>query len=213
MNAAKAKLAELDGISLSPTLGNLTNDFVEFASRIERTLANLDDTDRKEAVSDFRQRLAPVRPDFTDELQLRFVQSVVLDLIAHGWSLRVKEDSVYIVPHDIDQHSTEELVRNSHLVGRDAQPRERSVREFVKGMERKRLFKNAWHNIFSVMRDGKDLVEKLAEVNRIEDTAAKIAAGEDHGMTICFAFWKCLKSYDVAFDLHSLGISTSHCIH
>jgi hypothetical protein len=52
-------------------------------------------------------------------------------------------------------------IREGHLLERDAQLREPSVREFIKGMEQRRLGANGWFSIFSLMRDGRELGRKL----------------------------------------------------
>jgi hypothetical protein len=44
-----------------------------------------------------------------------------------------------------------------------------SVTDFVKKMERRRLHGKEWHSIFSVMRDGRDLAEKLKKVESFQD--------------------------------------------
>jgi hypothetical protein len=52
-------------------------------------------------------------------------------------------------------------IRAQELVKRDAQLAQRSVRDFVGSMERKRLFENRFVSIFDLMRDGKQLAQDL----------------------------------------------------
>src|SRR5262249_52781865 len=52
-------------------------------------------------------------------------------------------------------------IRRGHLLERDLQLKEPSVREFIARMEQRRLSPTGWHSIFSLMRDGRDLAEKL----------------------------------------------------
>lgn len=62
-----------------------------------------------------------------------------------------------------------ERVRRGHLIERDAKLANRAVTEFVRGMERQRLTPKGWHSIFSVMRDGVELSERLAHAARTKD--------------------------------------------
>ena len=48
-------------------------------------------------------------------------------------------------------------IRAAHLIERDAQLCQPSVRRFVREMERRRLHKGEWRSIFTLMRDGREL--------------------------------------------------------
>jgi len=52
---------------------------------------------------------------------------------------------------------------------RDAQLRTPAVRVFVKGMEQRRLSKQGWTSVFSVMRYGRELAQKLREARAAPD--------------------------------------------
>jgi hypothetical protein len=108
----------------------------------------------------------------TEVVDLLFVKSVLLDLLAVGWEIRMSGADVLItLPLSYQNkslHASKETVRLGHLAGRDAQLREESVAEFIKGMERRRLNRNGWHSIYSLMRDGRELSEKLFKANAIK---------------------------------------------
>jgi hypothetical protein len=97
----------------------------------------------------------------TAQLEARFTIHVLLDLVGQGWMVRADRDGVWLRPPDKVLPSRDR-VRRVHLQERDAQLQDASVREFVERMERRRLTKTGWHSIFSVMRDGRDLRDKLA---------------------------------------------------
>ena len=62
-----------------------------------------------------------------------------------------------------------ERVRSSLLMERDAQLLTPAVRAFVLGMEQRRLSKQGWTSIFSVMRDGRELAKSLREIRALPD--------------------------------------------
>ena len=152
--------------------------FLQFCKSVDHILRDGNLT-RFAALDQLREEL-PGDYDLlrTEQLKLHFASRVILDLVYQGWELEVNGSSVQIrslQPRDAP-HATKEQVRTGHLLGRNAQLRERSVIEFIKGMERRRLYAKGWHSIFSLMRDGRELAEKLAAANAIEDEQAREAA-------------------------------------
>lgn len=137
--------------------------------RLSRELkAGDDEKDRREAVGRFRADIRPIGKSPTvEDLKSLVYLNVVADLVAHDWTISVlTKNRIKLVLDDSgeDAHSKEQ-VRNRHLLERDAQLRELSVRDFISGMERRRLTANGWHSIFSLMRDGRELAAQLDEVN------------------------------------------------
>ncbi len=66
--------------------------------------------------------------------------------------------------------------RRRHLLARDLQLKETSVRDFIRGMEKRRLTSKGWQSIFSVMRDGSELKKLLNEVRHLATEDKKIDA-------------------------------------
>src|SRR5262249_40414257 len=101
-------------------------------------------------------------------------------LVAHGWSLSTltKRRIKLALDESGDEMRSKEQVRNRHLLERDEQLREPSVREFVSAMERRRLTPKGWHSIFSLMRDGSQLAEQLRFINEIQDEQRENRLGE-----------------------------------
>ena len=113
-----------------------------------------------------------------DAQALRVSLAILFDLSLQGWKLEVTRSGVRGKPPDPDDKSPEgekRRLRNSHLHERDNQLRQRSTREFVRKMERKHQGPQGWASIFSVMRDGRELTEKLLEAATIPQGPAQIA--------------------------------------
>ena len=98
------------------------------------------------------------------EVGLKFACSAVVDVVAQGWQLSVGKAEVELRSPSPEGASPDEVkrrIREGHLLERDAQLREASVREFIKSMEQRRLGPQGWVSIFSLMRDGRELGRKL----------------------------------------------------
>lgn len=99
---------------------------------------------------------------------LVFCLHVVCDLCAQGWALRVDSDGIAARPPRRGAATVSEdkaRVRAAHLVERDAQLDQAPVRRFLAQMERRRLHNGAWHSVFSLMRDGRELAAALRAAN------------------------------------------------
>src|SRR5206468_1423265 len=95
----------------------------------------------------------PSAPLRTDDLRLRLVSNVLLDLKLQGWTLEVT-NQITLKERSGEPESlldSKQRVRNQHLAERNAQLREQSVAEFIQSMERRRLTHKGWHSIFSLM--------------------------------------------------------------
>src|SRR5215217_5224670 len=136
---------------LQPNVGELANDSVQFCKRLVKRLDN-DDSTRDEVLESFKTNIKSTNGlATTSEVDLLFVQSVVLDLVSQDWRLSVNGSSVELfspVPH-ANSSSAKDSVRRGHLLGRNAQLKEPSVAEFISGMERRRLTDKGWHSILS----------------------------------------------------------------
>src|ERR1051325_3044199 len=157
-------------VVLRPEVGELSNNFVHFCRRLVKSLNN-GESSRNEVLERFKEKIKKTKGlATTDVVDLLFVESVVLDLVSQDWQLSVTGSLVQLFapsPHD-DSSSAKDRVRRGHLLGRDAQLREPSVAEFIGGMERRRLTSKGWHSIFSLMRDGKDLADRLRKLSKTE---------------------------------------------
>jgi hypothetical protein len=94
---------------------------------------------------------------------LVFYINVICDLRAQGWTLRLTRRKVLAVAPTNGLVAAEEKarIRAAHAVDRDIQLQQPSVRRFIEEMERRRLHKGEWFSIFSLMRDGRELADRL----------------------------------------------------
>jgi hypothetical protein len=100
-----------------------------------------------------------------NELKLMVAKNLLLDLSTQGWRVSIRSGGISLTSYSEGNGGlAKEVIRNRHLQERDAQLREPSVINFVQSMERHRLTSKGWHSIFSVMRDGRELSESLAEL-------------------------------------------------
>lgn len=117
------------------------------------------------AVQDFRRRAlnSLIGNLAADTAEMRVAFSVLVDLFAQGWSIRVENDEIYCARPlaNLDAASEKNRVRSGLMIARDEQLREPSVRAFIQAMERSRLYEGKWVSIFSLMRDGIELAANL----------------------------------------------------
>jgi hypothetical protein len=114
-----------------------------------------------------------------DRKPLRVLVAVLCDLKSKGWRFKCKEGIVSVAgPEDLGGSILEQKdrVRSSLLVERDSQLRLAAVRAFVKGMEQRRLGTKDWSSIFSVMRDGRELADKLRLARAKPNGPERVAA-------------------------------------
>lgn len=108
-------------------------------------------------------------------LHLRICVSLFCDLRAQQWRLRLHGDQIEATPPNrdhLDPAEQKQHVRAGHLLERDAQLADAATRRFISGLERRQPHGSGWRSIFSLMRDGRDLAEKLA-------SARELTAGPD----------------------------------
>lgn len=140
----------------------LPGDFGPDLLHVARQLAVADEAVRRAHVHGIRKKLGSRLPALCtkEELANRVAAHVLCDLAGQGWTVRVSGAKISLCASK-DQIVPKERVRVVHMRERDAKLREKSVREFVEKMERRRLTATGWHSIFSLMRDGRELSDQL----------------------------------------------------
>lgn len=171
MQSARQASLDLNREALSP-------EVEEFAKSLSGGLARSTDTATKAAlISRLRQQLRDVSiPSSISKLRSLFLRHVLLDLCNQGWSVKLRRDRLEMSASDNSGESLQAAklrIQEQHLQERDAQLRESSVRDFIQQMERRRLTSVGWHSIFSVMRDGTELSQKLRQANEITDAEVR----------------------------------------
>jgi hypothetical protein len=170
---------ERDWFALEPELNGLRRQFVNFCRRVATESEQLDEQLRCEALGGLRpdaslERANAPLPD--DWVKLQLAKNVVLDLAGQNWQLKVERGRVHVHSPALSGRSPvdeKDRVRRGHLIERDVQLSQRATNDFIKDMERQRLDTDGWHSIFSLMRDGRDLAEKLRTASAITDKDAR----------------------------------------
>ncbi len=91
------------------------------------------------------------------------------DLAEQGWGIRIRSGQVEvqqsaIVEVDVEREKT--IIRRQELIKRDAQLAKETVRQFIQSMEQRRMFRDEFVSIFSLMRNGKELASQLSRIAR-----------------------------------------------
>src|ERR1041385_5258161 len=153
-------------VRLEPNLPGQLAAFREFCVLLLKLLKVAQSKGRQRALDQARtdiQRIGKRTPS-KSEVALRFACSIVVDMVAQGWELTVGENHIEVLAPCAGTGSRDDVkqrIREGHLLERDAQLREGSVREFIRSMEQRRLGPFGWVSIFSLMRDGEELSSKL----------------------------------------------------
>lgn len=148
-------------------------DFVRMLSRLEA-----DDEDR---LDDALDEFLTGAPNWAtkDRQRLWTLAHVLTDVARQGWALRVRGKVLSVQPPseiEADPVAEKVRVRRQEQIKRDEQLRQPAVREFVRSMERRRLHNGRFVSIFSLMRDGRELVGSLrsAVAEGGEDALARV---------------------------------------
>ena len=107
-----------------------------------------------------------VRDAATDPT-LRAALSILLDLVAQGWDLRLLDggDVALRMPRAVVDPAVEKArVRYQELLKRDEQLSKDSVRRFIERMESPKEYRGSFVSILNLMRDGEDLAAKLRDL-------------------------------------------------
>lgn len=171
-------------IPLKPTLETRAQEktFLTLASEIASWLVNPPKVDRAGEIA--RRRIAAL--DGLDHVKgegdatgLKLSTSVLYDLVAHGWAVRVDGNGAWVSrpSYESDLATTaKDRVRESEVHARDAQINEPQIREFIREMEVRRLWSGEWVSVFNLMRDGGDLALRLQKAKEEADPELRAEA-------------------------------------
>src|SRR5205807_5040648 len=152
-----------------PRMEQFAEELAEFCRSLEVCLApGLDATARSRGLHSLRELASKYRnrPSLS-ELKYMVLCNLVLDFAAHGWTVETHGREIGLRSNRASENDSPEAakdrIRAKHLLERDAQLLEPSVREFIFASERRRLTSKGWHSIYSVMRNGEELAERLRD--------------------------------------------------
>lgn len=119
---------------------------------------------------DLRQEMLNEEHDLTPRVWpvVKAACLLIADLVEQQWEIRIRNGLVQVRQQQNGQLSAgkqKALVRHQELVKRNAQLCRESVRTFVSSMERVRVFDGEFVSIFSLMRDGREMANRIAEIN------------------------------------------------
>ena len=174
-------------LHLAPRFGSeeLDRRFVDFCSALsQETTMTPDGLLSSQTLRRFRRGLSVIksRTYSMEDIKFHMACSVVLDLVAQTWKLKVADGGVVIhSPLQLDNSPVleKERVRKAHLIERDATLAKRTITDFVRGMERQRLTSKGWHSIFSLMRDGKELAQQLTVLDNASHRGDQVSLASD----------------------------------
>ena len=166
-------------IKLDPNLGSLKSTFIDFCGSFAIRLSRCEENQTLQVINELRNKLLHgiPTPPTAKALDLAFAQSAVLDLLGVGWKMKAKKTEVYMTPpvqNGASPLEQKDTVRRGHLIERDSQLRQKSVRKFIKRMENRSLTDRGWHSIFSLMRDGRALASELHDITSIDDEEKQV---------------------------------------
>jgi hypothetical protein len=173
--------SDRDWFVLKPELNGFSRQFANFCKRVENESQASHEQPRREALRSLRHEisLANAKVPLSDDwVKLQLAKNVVLDLAGQSWQLKIEGGNVHVhspMPAQGSAGDEKDRVRQGHLIERDIQLSQRATDEFVKDMEQQRLGPSGWCSIFSLMRDGRDLAEKLRVASVILDKGARAA--------------------------------------
>ena len=106
-----------------------------------------------------KARLLATAHEAGDQSQrVRFIISLLFDLRCQGWEISVRGKAIHILRPDLADKAS---MRASLAVARDKQLQQPAARAFIEKMQRSRPWNQKWVSIFDLMRDGRELGEKL----------------------------------------------------
>src|SRR5205823_6452671 len=104
---------------------------------------------------------------------------VLADLVKQGWQVRVTGTLLSIARPEVGNDGDagpRRRVRSQLHAERDEQLQQPAVRQFVQAMESRSLYLDQFVSIFSLMRDGRDLAARLADLRSLPSDAERLAA-------------------------------------
>jgi len=159
---------------MNPTVGILKPQFrtsrklwLRFCEYVERfTAVDSSSPESDGVIETVRMEALNSKVSHLHQAMFSATVSVLADLRLQGWTFQITKAGVELQRplSQLDPDLERTRIRRIHAVNRNAQLLRDSVRKFVKNMEKSRLGRDGWVSIFSLMRDGRELAEKLKKL-------------------------------------------------
>lgn len=156
-------------------------EFLLFAHELKRVLSRRTPEQKYDILANQKEKTITLNggKNFHKNTDLIFCESLLIDLLLQDWELKIKNDKIKLelyIADEVGKNALEEKAktRRRHLLARDTQLNEPSVKEFICGMEKRRLTNKGWHSIYSLMRDGKELTEELRNIQTLKNVDEQV---------------------------------------
>lgn len=176
-------MSKASWLHLHPKLGNGSVSR-QLLANLVRSLPQSDASQPEEKEADierFRKKSYRERMTWPQQTAnaLSATLNIITDLAKQGWRFKVEGTDIYGQPPPTLDIETERERRRLQLAARrNEQLREDSTRSFVAMMEHTKPSPRRRISVFSMMRDGRDLAARLAEL-KVTDTSSTITAAID----------------------------------
>jgi len=165
-------------LTLTPSLNVLLPEFTRRCAAMQKRMNDANAVSI-ELIRELRNTFLtslpkPKKGEQAEEVQLLATLSVMIDLLTQGWRIIATDPVVIEFPVSVSVEEEKARIRQAHLIDRDSQITEPAVKEFVQGMEKRRLTPRGWHSIFSLMRDGEDLAQKLRQITEVDNPELQV---------------------------------------
>ena len=175
---------EREIIDIRPRLSNKhQQEFLIFCQRIKKHLRKKNTGERVNWLVQEKEIVNKVYSgkSFHSNTDLAFIENLLLDLMLQDWELIIQRGNIkleLLTADENDKNIDEEKAktRRRHLLARDIQLKQVSVKEFIKNSEKRRITATGWHSIYSVMKDGSELSKQLSQINVLATEEDKINA-------------------------------------
>ena len=161
--------------------GNQEKGYKDFCKSLKR-LSSIKGNDQIfQGIIQYREKTnetIPTEPDYDSLKRVSYIH-YLLDLVEQGavYKKLKKQDGLCLVTSP-DKNNFDSY-RRILTLRRDDQLRVHSVKDFVKNLQKFRLYNNSWYSIHSLMRDGRELKEKLFKINNITDEDERKSSLDD----------------------------------
>lgn len=156
---------------------------LELADEVKGICATNDVCERNHLLERARQRLGNhrARPRSKDAQRQLTAANVFLDLAKQGWQVNVENNGIWVArpTSPLDAEADRQHIRQQLHAERDEQLRQESVRVFIRSMETNRFHKGKSVSVYSLMRDGRDLADKLRAGKQAIEPYIQFVRGEE----------------------------------
>jgi hypothetical protein len=151
---------------------NAVGEFIQVARDIKALLAKTSDIPDNVLLERHRTSVLSKRLRMKEESKQAFwaAVSVLIDIVKQGWEIIIEKKTVYVRrPVIRSKNKNVDLIRSQLHAERNEQLTKESTRQFIRSMESRAYHNDGFVSIYSLMRDGRELLDKLSKVGARKD--------------------------------------------